>query len=117
MLDKNYLRRNITNIRIPTYNLPIESLRKAKVKRDERICLLCTFEEIGSEFHAVIDCQNAQIKQLRLKLNENINDVHSQWKKLTGRQKFMYLTLAADKQCTFYFAIFLDKLYKEYKKV
>ena len=115
MLEKNYLRRNITNIRISTHNLPIESLRKANVKREERTCPLCSTKEIGSEFHAIINCQNQHIKQLRLKLNENINKLHNQWNKLSERQKFMYLTLAVDKQCTFYFAIFLDKVYKEYK--
>jgi hypothetical protein len=115
LLEQNNLRKNITNIRISTHNLPIESLRKAKVKRKERTCPLCTSNEIGSEFHATMTCQNLKIKQLRQTLDNKICAIHNQWGKIPIQQKFNYLTLAIDKQCTFYFAIFLDKVYREYK--
>ena len=38
-----------------------------------------------------------------------------QWNRLSRKDKFIYLTLANDKECIFYFAIFLDKLYKLFK--
>lgn len=114
-LTKNSLRRNITNIRISTHNLPIESLRKANIKRQDRLCPLCSSNVIGSEFHAIMVCPNPKLKQLRHTLDVTISALHNQWDFLTKSQKFVYLILAVDKQCMFYFAIFLDKLYKEYK--
>ena len=115
LLYKNNLRRNITNIRISTHNLPVETLRKAKVKREERTCPLCLSKEICSEFHATMTCTNLNIKNLRQTLDNRINSINSQWEHLPVHQKFIYLTLAIDKQCTFYYAIFLDKLYREFK--
>jgi hypothetical protein len=57
-LNKNNLRRNITNIRISTHNLPIETLRKSKIERSKRKCTLCQSGEIGSEIHDTMLCQN-----------------------------------------------------------
>jgi hypothetical protein len=115
LLHKNNLRRNITNIRISTHNLPIEALRKAKIKRKERTCPLCLSKEICSEFHATMVCQHPKIKELRQTLDNNINAINSQWRSLLAEQKFVYLTLAIDKQCIFYYAIFLDKIFREFK--
>ena len=72
LLDKNNLRRCITDIRISTHNLPIESLRKLKIKRDERFCPCCPSKEIGSEFHALMTCQNKKLIQLRHDLNNKM---------------------------------------------
>ena len=61
LLDSNNLRRNITNIRISTHNLPIEAKRKYGLKREERICPLCNSNKIGTEIHSLFECTNPEI--------------------------------------------------------
>ena len=48
-----FIRRNITNIRISTRNLPIEAKRKYGLKREERICPLYNSNKIGTEIHSL----------------------------------------------------------------
>jgi ribosomal protein S24E len=113
LLKKNNLRRNITNIRISTHNLPIEVLRKSNIERNMRKCTLCDTGAVGSEVHVLMLCQNPRIQQLRLNLDHNINKVISQWKSIPDLQKFIYLVSAVDENCNFYFAVFLEKVFKE----
>ena len=109
---KNDLRRHITNIRISTHNLPVEVLRKKGIKRDDRICKLCTKNVVCTELHAVMFCENDNLVEFRNNLNIKLNEIKPQWNRLSKKDKFIYLTLANDKECFFYFAIFLDKMYK-----
>ena len=115
ILHKNILRRNITNIRISTHKLPIEALRKAGVDRCDRKCSLCSLGRIGTEFHAVMECENNDIIKLRKDLNFKMSNVYHQWEKMSPESKFVYLNLASDEACNFYYAIYLDKLFKMYK--
>ena len=78
-----------------------------------RKCTLCILNEIGSEFHVLMLCTNSKLKQLRTELNDNINQCVIQWNLLPIPQKFTYLVSAVDKNCNFYFSIFLDKVFKE----
>ena len=64
-LTKNTMRRNITNIRISTHNLPIEALRRKQINRLERTCSLCPSGEIGDEKHILIFCNNHSIINFR----------------------------------------------------
>ena len=113
-LNQNTLRRHITNIRISTHSLPIESLRKLGIPRNERLCPLCPTNEIGSEFHILMNCPNPKLTELRHHLDSNLKTLYEQWEKMSKSNKFIYLLLAIDKQPTFYFAIFLEKIFKEF---
>ena len=106
------LRRNITSIRISTHCLPIENLRKYNVERINRTCLMCKDNEIGSEIHTILFCKNPDIVNLRNKLFENVNKCNHQWELLGHENKFLYLVLAVDETVTFYFSIFLEKLFE-----
>ena len=112
---RNNLRRNITNIRISTSILPVEILRKRNVKREDRICPLCTSKEICTELHATMYCTNNVIVHQREQLDKKLAEITPQWQYLTKELKFVHLTLANDKDMIFYFAIFLDKIMKEFK--
>ena len=113
---KNDLRRNITNVRISTSNLPIETLRKANVKREDRICPLCKNGEICTEQHVIMYCTSDVILNLRKELDAKLTAVKNQWQYLSKNDKFVYLVLANDKDFNFYFSIFLDKVFREFKK-
>ena len=60
-------------------------------------------------------CQNESIVKFRKDLNMKLKDLKPDWERLSSKDKFIYLTLASDKDCLFYFAIFLDKMYKLFK--
>ncbi len=115
-LDKNELRRNITNIRISSHSLPIENLRKHKIPRDERYCKLCNDNQVGSEEHTLIYCKNETLDRIRTELFNRIYNNCYQWIELPPNIKFLYLVSAVDDNCNFYFSIFLDKLYKVVKE-
>ena len=53
-----YLRIHASRLRLSCHNLPIETLRygKKKVERKNRICKLCTHNEIGDEDHYLLKC-------------------------------------------------------------
>jgi len=111
-LEKNTLRRSVTNIRISTHCLPIESLRRHKVERKHRMCLLCDSNQIGSEEHTLMHCNNEDIAQLRTNLFQKLSECCKQWQNLPSNMKFIYLVSACDKDFSFYFSIFLEKIYK-----
>ena len=116
LMSKNSLRRNITNIRISTHNFPVETLRRHKVKKEERYCKLCGTNEVGSEFHTLMLCKNNKVQEFRHTLDTSLCSFISQWEHLNSEDKFQYLILASDEGCNFYFSIFLDKLYKFQKQ-
>ena len=115
-LHKNDLRRHITKIRTSCHSLPIENLRKSKIERDKRYCKLCSDNQIGSEEHTLVHCKNEILNKIRLELFNKIYYYCNQWLDLPDKTKFIYLMSAVDDTCNFYFAIFLDKLYKLIKQ-
>ena len=115
LYDK-YHRRNITSIRISTHNLPIERLRKSNVARNLRKCNLCQTGALGTEEHTLIFCMNPELTRIRNDLYNKIKSISYQFNQHTTDQlKFLYLVNAQDRDMQFYFAIFLDKVYKHVK--
>ena len=106
------LRRNITKIRISCHNLPIEYLRRFNIDRNERLCNCCDSNNIGSEEHIIIHCTNPQIVEYRDTLFNKLKNITKDFEKLNNCDKLRYLALAIDTNINFYFAIFLDKIYK-----
>ena len=110
-LDNN-LRRAITSLRLSTHNLPIEKLRKKKIERHLRICNCCKDRHVGSEIHVLMHCKNPELIRLRSTLFNKLGEYCSQWEILPVEDKFVYLLCAHDEVFNFYFAIFLDKVFK-----
>ena len=111
-LESNTLRRNITKIRISCHNLPIEYLRKFSTDRNLRFCNCCDNKLIGSEEHLITNCMCPDIVKFREELENKILEISRDFEKLNKANKFRYLMLAVDPKINFYFAIFLDKIYK-----
>lgn len=112
LLLDNRLRKMITSLRLSTHILPIEDLRKKKVERKNRTCNCCNSGEIGSEFHVLMACQCIELKRERNRLNLKLSQLCSQWPSLSNKDKLQYLLCAHDPQFSFYFAIFLEKIFK-----
>ena len=111
-MESNLLRRNITSIRISTHNLPIEHLRKFRIAKNNRLCLFFDTGALGSEEHVIMHCTHDTIVNLRTQLFTKLSEYSAEWQKLSGPDKFIYLLSAVDLDFTFYFSIFLDKIYK-----
>ena len=113
-LSNHKLRQNITKLRTSSHCLPIETLRKAKVPREQRLCNMCN-EYVGSEYHVIIECDNSFVCQIRQKFLLKIYSINKQLENLSKADLFTYLLLGVDKCITFYFAVFLDKIFKKVK--
>ena len=76
-----YVSIHITMYRFPICNhhLPIESERWVNIPRNERICNHCNKQEIGDEFHYILNCTSLQQQRVKyLTLNHtNIKNVFS----------------------------------------
>ena len=80
-----------------------------------RLCKLCDLNTVCTEFHAIMECTNPTIIELWHKLNENIKLLHIQWNSISAKSKFVYLNLSSDRNCTFYYSLFLDKIFREHQ--
>ena len=110
-MANNKLRQNITKIRTSCHCLPIETQRKKKISREDRVCNLCK-TEIGTEFHVLMNCRNSDISNLRETFLHKIWGINDQLRKLNVNDLFKYLVIGVDKEITFSFAIYLQKVFK-----
>ena len=111
-MKSNILRRCLTNIRISTHCLPVEKLRKFNIARQDRICNLCNDNVVGTEMHVLVNCQNRDLQLFRKTLYDNILLYSPQFESLKDEDKFRYLLNCIDNDCNFYFAVFLEKVYR-----
>ena len=53
-----HLRIHVTRLRLSSHNLPVETLRynKTKIRREDRLCKMCTLGEVGDEDHYLRRC-------------------------------------------------------------
>ncbi len=106
------LRRNISSIRLSTHCLPVEWLRKFKVDRMNRLCTLCSKNEVGTEEHILLHCDNKDINYLRTEFFSKLSTINNQWHLLENNHKLIYLLCAANENINFYLAIYLEKVFK-----
>ena len=57
-------------------------------------------------------CKNETLNSLRKDLKEKIFHINDHLKLLNSNDLFKYLLMAIDKEISFYFAIFLEKVFK-----
>ncbi len=55
-IHNNNIRKNITGIRCASIILPINALRKLNIKREFRICSLCSIQQLGTEMYGSLHC-------------------------------------------------------------
>ena len=106
------IRRNITFIRLSGHCLPIQYMRTRGVPRNQRLCTLCDENKLGTELHIMVQCKNTKIVELRNNLQEKLFSLVPETSKLPDQCLFDLLLLANDPILSFYFAIFLKKVYE-----
>jgi hypothetical protein len=116
-IRNNKLRRNITGIRCASNILPINILRKNNVKREFRYCNLCNNNQIGSELHVFMLCDNSELIEYRSKLFQLLYDLSPQLEILPVECQLQYILQAVEEKITLSFSIFVDKVYKLIKNV
>ena len=73
---------------------------------------MCDETHLGEEYHLVVLCKNNQITLIREKLMSKIHIINRQFTQMGSPEICTHLLLAQNTDLTFYYAIFLDKLYK-----
>ena len=112
-LTDSKLRINITRIRTSSHILPIELLRRKGIKREDRICSLCSNNEIGSEIHILCNCTNIKTINFRNQFHQKLIEFNNSWSKFKLSDIISIFLLAnEDKKCLFYFSIFIGKIFK-----
>ena len=92
--------------------LPIEYLRRKGINRDNRLCTLCSSHEISTEMHLLCYCNNDILTTYQSDLLQKLIELNSQWSKLKISNIIGLLLLSNDMQATFFFGIFLQRLFK-----
>ena len=107
----NY-RKALTDMRISTHKLNIETGRhtKPKTPREKRLCTLCDNKHIEDEMHVMLNCR--KYKSERDSLYESVRKSCKNFDELSEDQKFFYLmtaendiALAVGKYCHLVFEI------------
>ncbi len=116
-IQDSKLRRHITGVRCATNILPVNKLRKRNIRRENRLCELCDSNEIGDEYHTIIECQNPKLVLHRKELFTLSKEISPQTESLNNKQIFYYMIQGIEKEITIYFAVYLDKIYKIIKSL
>lgn len=109
-IDRSLVR-NITAIRTSAHCLPVEKLRKKGLKKEERMCNLCSSGFVGDEMHVMAGCSNVYMKRLREELLEKLTKHNDQFKKFTLPSLIKILLIANDRTSSCIFSIFLKKMF------
>ena len=105
------LKRNLTAIRISGHCLPIERLRRMGIERSKRYCNLCVENEIGCEQHVLIYCKNKELITLRKDFKTKLVELNKQYQNFTMENIMKIQLLANDASTSYYFAVFLKKVF------
>jgi hypothetical protein len=100
----------LTRFRLSMHWLPIERGRytKPKIPREQRLCPLCK-DDIGHEFHCIMNCQSRVLKTLRCEYLSKIMDCSTHLKNIDAYILFISLMKGNDDTVTTIFAKWLRK--------
>lgn len=110
-----YHRKSVTELRLSSHKLPIESGRYTKIKREDRLCLLCKMF-IGTEEHCVIKCLHPNPTSLRNNYLNAIFLINPNLNKLPRSMLFKYVILFNDRNITKITAKYIYDILHIYKK-
>jgi hypothetical protein len=79
----------LTRLRIGSHKLAIETGRRGKTPRENRICTSCQSGLVQDEFHFLIVCDKSHEKRQRL--YNDISILDPEFQKLTDSDKFKYM--------------------------
>ena len=95
-VKQNFLRQALCKLRLSDNKLPIEIGRLRNITLKDRICKYCDVNEIGDEYHFLINCKNVAIKALRQNLFDKIGFMTPQFFSLPKKSQFIYLLAGTD---------------------
>ena len=90
-------RKAFTKFRISAHKFPIESGRYKNVSRENRLCTLCSDNEIGDEFHYFMKCSNNYMSATRQTFLNFLYSLNAQLKAFSDDCIFKYLVGGFDR--------------------
>lgn len=99
LMCKRLSRSSFCKLRISAHSLMIEKGRhfSPKVNPEDRLCQMCSLNEVEDEFHFIMKCP--LYKDLRSKLFFDIHEIYSHTGNLTDRELFLFIMSATDHDC------------------
>ncbi len=96
-LNHSQYSKYITKFRLSDHYLPVERGRymKPKIPRIDRKCILCR-TSIGNEFHALFECTDSKLQELRNNHMAIITKISYQLSKLSNKNKLLYFLSGSD---------------------
>ena len=90
-----------TKFRMSNHWLPIERGRytKPKTPREERFCYFCK-NNIGTEYHVLMECDDILMKELRLRFTAKIFKLHPLMEEWPSRSIFQYAMMGIESNFT-----------------
>ena len=76
---------------------------------------MCKMNELGSEMHTTMFCENLKLSEYRRHFLDLIDRISPQFLKLDKEQQFYYIMQCIDDNITLPFAMYLDKIYRTMK--
>ena len=80
----------ITNLRISSHKLPVETGRYHNIPHENRICNLCKYK-VGDEFHCLMECLHPFLSKMRNEYLLKIFKINPQLKYLPRSTLFVYI--------------------------
>ena len=68
--------------------------------------------QIGTEMHIMAHCQNEEINKIRNNLRQNLKTYNIQIENFNNTDMFTLLLTATENVMSYYFSVFLKKLFK-----
>ena len=104
-------RRAITKFRISCHNLPIQTGRYNKIKRENRSCYICNTTDIGDELHLMFKCNNTQITDARKAFLSNLYKISPELLNLPEKDRLTYIASCKDENLQIHLGKFLHKCF------
>ena len=111
-IDNFKARQIFTKLRTSNHKLPIEAMRSMNIPRHNRKCNKCSSENIGDEFHILMECPNAEIQAIRDAIKIDIKTAIPQFFELSTREQFIYIMTGNDSYLNESLSVHLIKITK-----
>ena len=89
-------RHAVSKLRISAHRLPIEMGRYAGIPAEKRLCMICEKNQVGDEYHYVMECDDDNVLNLRKCFFEHIYAVNKKYQLLDKCSLFTYLLSMKD---------------------
>ena len=90
-------RRAVSKLRLSSHGFPIEQMRYQDTEPHERICHICSMEDVGDEIHYLTKCGNMELRCIRSNFQEEILMAQPQFSKFKFADIVQYCLLFHDK--------------------